>query len=242
MASVTITTRRAKSGPRYVVRYRLGGRAYPVEHGGSFKTLREAKVRRDLIGGELAAGRNPADLLRALVEKPTARTFREWAEAYRMSRVDIGAETRKNMRSHLLRFEAMFGDRDPASITPSDVQEWIGANAELKPASLGRYIATLRQILDFAAVDTNPARDGRVRLPRIETAVVEPPTMEQVEAILAHVPGRWRLPLRTLEQTGMRVGELSHLSGATWTLRGAASVSARARPRRRDAGSRPRPG
>ena len=59
MPSLTITTRRTKSGPRFVVRYRLGGRAYPIEHGGSFPTMREAKIRRDLIGGELAAGRNP---------------------------------------------------------------------------------------------------------------------------------------------------------------------------------------
>jgi hypothetical protein len=76
MPSLTITTRRTKSGPRYVVRYRLGGRAYPVEHGGSFKTLREAKARRDLIGGELAAGRNPALALRAMVESPPVRTLR----------------------------------------------------------------------------------------------------------------------------------------------------------------------
>jgi integrase len=50
-----------------------------------------------------------------------------------------------------------------------------------------------------------------VRLPRVETSLVEPPNAEQVEAILAHVPPRWRLPLRTLEQTGMRVGELCSL-------------------------------
>ena len=30
---------------------------------------------------------------------------------------------------------------------------------------------------------------------------------DHVEAILAHVPERRRLPLRVLEQTGMRVGE-----------------------------------
>jgi hypothetical protein len=41
---------------RYQVRYRLCGRAYPVEHGGVFPTMREAKVRVGLIGGELAAG------------------------------------------------------------------------------------------------------------------------------------------------------------------------------------------
>ena len=67
MASLTITTRKAKDGPRYVVRYRLGGRTYPIIHGGSFRTLREARVRRDFVAGEIAAGRNPNDALRALV-------------------------------------------------------------------------------------------------------------------------------------------------------------------------------
>ena len=50
-----------------------------------------------------------------------------------------------------------------------------------------------------------------MRLPRIEQAVVEPPAAEQVEAILERVGARWCLPLRTLEQSGMRVGELSQL-------------------------------
>ena len=211
MASVSIRRRETKSGPRFQVRFRLGGRAYPLQHGGSFPTLKEARTRQGLIAGELAAGRNPADLLRAMVERPPARTFRQWADAYRTSRVDVGAETRKNMRSHLLRLDATFGDRDPASITAGDVQEWVGANADLKPASLSRYMATLRLILDHAGIDPNPARDRQVRLPKIETAVVEPPSAEQVETIVAHVPRRWRLPLRVLEQTGLRVGELRDL-------------------------------
>jgi hypothetical protein len=61
MASALITTRQTKSGSRYVVRYRLGGRAYPLVHGGSFRTLKEARARRDVVAGEIAAGRNPAD-------------------------------------------------------------------------------------------------------------------------------------------------------------------------------------
>lgn len=63
----------------------------------------------------------------------------------------------------------------------------------------------------LAVVKRDPARDRRVKLPRIETPVVEPPTAAQVDAILAHSPPRWRLALRTLEQTGMRVGELRDL-------------------------------
>ena len=80
-----------------------------------------------------------------------------------------------------------------------------------KPSSLSRYLNTLRQVLDFAGVEPNPARDRRVKLPRIEATTVEPPTAKQVDAIIAQPPPRWKLALRTLEQTGMRVGELRDL-------------------------------
>jgi hypothetical protein len=72
MSSLTIITRQAQDGPRYLVRFRLGGRAYPIVHAGSFRTLKEAKARRDFVAGELAAGRNPADALQALSAAPTA--------------------------------------------------------------------------------------------------------------------------------------------------------------------------
>jgi integrase len=210
MSSVTITTRRTASGRRFVVRFRLGGRAYPIVHAGAFRTLKEAKTRRDLVAGELAAGRNPADALNAMLAKPTPRrTFGEWAEAYRASRIDLGAETRKNMRSHLLAMN-VFDDRDPETIAVADVQEWV-STLNLKPSSIRRYVATLRAVLDFASVDPNPGRDPRLKLPREERALVEPPSAADVETIIGTVAERWRLPLRALEQTGMRIGELQAL-------------------------------
>jgi integrase len=209
MASLTITTRSTNDGrPRYVVRYRLGGRAYPIVHAGSFKTLKEAKVRRDFVASELAAGRNPADALKTIVQKP-ARTFGQWAEAYRTSRVDLADETTKNISSHL-KTMTLFDDLDPASITFADAQEWV-SGLPLKPSSIRRYVATLRSVLDFAGVDPNPARDDRVRLPREERAVVDPPSAADVETIIATIPKRWRLPLRVLAETGMRVGEAHDL-------------------------------
>jgi integrase len=207
MASVSIRRRETS----FQVRYRCGGRAYPLVHAGSFKTLREARLRRDLVAGELAAGRNPAEALEVLSAPPTRRTFREWAEAYKTSRVDIGELTLKNTDSHLKRLNGAFGDRDPQTITVGDVQEWVGQNADLSPSSFRPYIGTLRLLLDFAGVEPNPARDKRVKLPRVSVAEIEPPTAEQVEAILANVRPRWRLALRTLEQSGMRVGELASL-------------------------------
>ena len=82
------------------MRYRLGGRAYPLQHGGSFKTRRDAQARYNLIAGELAAGRNPAAVLHPAAA-PARRTFAQWAAEYQASRVDIAEETAKNLSSHL---------------------------------------------------------------------------------------------------------------------------------------------
>jgi hypothetical protein len=99
MASASITTRTTgKGAKRYVVRFRLDGASYPVQHGGSFRTLKDAKTRLGLVAGELAAGRNPADVLRAPV-KVKRRTLGEWADAYQASRVDSAADTVTNMAS-----------------------------------------------------------------------------------------------------------------------------------------------
>lgn len=117
MASASITTRKTKGGGRrYVVRFRLGGRAYPIVHGGLFPTMREARIRRDLIAGELAAGRDPADALRGMAERPKTRTFAEWAKAWKESRVDVSDSTLTGHHNHLLRLEPTFGERDPGTL------------------------------------------------------------------------------------------------------------------------------
>jgi integrase len=213
VASAYITTRTTQTGKkRFVVRYRLHGGDSKVRHAGSFKTMREAKLRRDLVGGELARGNNPAERLSALFAEPVkARTFAEVAEAYRVSRLDLAAETTKNLGSHLKAILPTFEDRDPATITFQDVQAWV-AGLELKASSVRRYTATLRLILDYAGVDPNPARDGRVRLPTIVTEEPQPPTAKQFLAILDKTPTRWRLPFVLIEQTGMTVGEASSLA------------------------------
>jgi integrase len=236
MASASITARRRRTGLRYVVRYRLGGRAYPIEHGGSFKTLREARARRDFIAGELAAGRNPAEALSALTAQETPRrTFRQWADSYEKSRLDVGERTRAVIRSHFKKILPPFEDRDPATITPADVQDWI-ASADLAPASLKRYMATFRLVLDFAGVDPNPARDRRVKLPQVVEEEPEPPSASDFLTILGRVPRRAALPLAVIEQTAMRTQDVL---GLTW---GDVDVSgARFRlPRQRTKMHRPR--
>jgi integrase len=214
MPSAFITTRTTKGGGRrYVVRFRLGGRAYPIEHAGSFPTMKEARARRDFVAGELAAGRNPADALRAMVSAPARRTVAEWAKQYEASRIDYAEETAKNLGSHLKRILHVFGELEPEAITWGAVQEWVAAMAaELKPGSVKRYVITLRQLLDFAGVDPNPARDKRVKLPTAVTEEPQPPTAKQFLAMLDAVPSRWVLPFVTIEQTAMAVGETGALA------------------------------
>jgi integrase len=213
VASASVTTRRTKGGGRrYAVRFRRGGRYFPVEHGGTFGTLREARIRRDLIAGELAAGRDPREALRALTEKPAARTLAQTFEAFIESRVDVAEATIENYKTHRDRLIGPLGPKDPLALSWQDVQEAVTAlSADLSPASVRVYVGTLRQVLDFSGADPNPAKDRRVKLPRKEAHVVEPPSGSDVAAIIGNAPPKWRLALRVLEQTGMRAGELAKL-------------------------------
>lgn len=210
MASVTITTRRTKSGrPRYAVRYRLGGRAYPLVHGGSFKTAKEARARRDLIAGELAAGRNPADTLRALLDAPRpVITIARWKDRFLDSRIDVDANTKRNYRSALIKVCGRFGDRDPASITPDEVAGWVAElAATLKPGTVRLYVIAFRLLLDFAGCDPNAARDPRVKLPKRVREEPSPPPAEHLEAILEAMSDRYRLLFVTIEMGALRLGE-----------------------------------
>jgi integrase len=233
MASCFIVSRSTKSGRKHVVRYRLGGRTYPIRHGGAFPTQKEAKVRRDLIAGELAAGRNPAELLATITTPPTIRTFSDVFDSFVASRVDVSEATLENYRTHRARLVKQLGTKAPEAIRWQEVQDAIGSLAEeLAASSLRGYLGTLRLVLDYADVDPNPARDRRVKLPRVESEIPTPPTASEVAAIIANAPKKWRLAIRVLEQTGMRVGELGGIGGATSTMRtcGCASAPARRSP------------
>ena len=219
MASLVITKRPGKSGPRYVVRYRLGGRSYPLVHAGSFRTLREARARRDLIAGELAAGRIPSDLLRGMSEAPRpTTTVSEWRDRYLESRIDIDDNTTKNYRSALKKLCEKFGDRDPHELRPSDIAEWVAELATtFKPGTVRLYVIAARLLLDYANCDPNPARDARVKLPKHVRDEPDPPSAEHVLAMLDAMSAKYRLMFVVIGQGALRVGEAVHLKWATST-------------------------
>jgi integrase len=202
---------------RFEVRFRLGGRG-PQMYGGRFTKRRDAEARVRWINGELAAMRVPR--VKALRDASPSRTLAEWGNAWVDSRIDVSSATAENYRKHMARWGDL-GRRDPLSVAPADVARWIGTLSNLKPSSVKRYVTTLRQVLDYAGADPNPARDVRVRLPRIPHTEIEPPSGAEVEAILERVREQWRLPIRLLEATGMRVGELCALRWSDVDLAGA---------------------
>ena len=221
MAGVSITPRTTPAGNRrYVVRYRRGGRFYPLEHGGSFPTLREARLRRDLVAGELAAGRDPGDAIRATVPGPVL-TVAAWRERFLASRIDVDETTRKTYRAALSRVEERFGTRPPATLTAAEVAGWVSDLAEsLSPGTCALYLAVFRLLLDYADCDPNPARDPRVKLPKRTRKEARPPSADHFLVILSAVPSRFRLPVLVLEQGGLRIGEAVGLSSETWTRPG----------------------
>jgi hypothetical protein len=128
MASVWLTTRSTSAGAkRYRVEFRLGGREAPTRYAGSFRTQREALVRKRWIAGELAA-------------KTRARTFalasRRWRrrcsrpyERWQASRVDVSAATATYQRSAIRRAKPLLGRRVD-EISAADVAALIGELSE----------------------------------------------------------------------------------------------------------------
>jgi hypothetical protein len=123
MASVWIARRPRKSGGvSFRVMFRLGGRETMPRYGGAFSTLREAKLRRDVIAGELAALRVPD--LRLEAEQPP-HSVRTAAECWQASRIDIAENTRTRHGLELARILPRLGDHRIEEITPGDVSGFV---------------------------------------------------------------------------------------------------------------------
>lgn len=240
MATSYILKRSTPAGAtRYLVRYRTGGRRARVRYGGSFRTLREAKARRDWITGELAAMRVP-DLGRiARAEAPAAVTLREAAEAWRSSRVDVARGTDATYSVALQRLLPRLGRLEVSELDVARVAAFVGElhSEGLARESIRKTLNVLAMILDHAGVAPNPARDRvTVRLPRRDVEEIAPPTAAAVEAVVRLLPSRYRLPVLALDATGMRVGELEALRWVDldeprgrWRVSAASSKTRRAR-------------
>jgi hypothetical protein len=121
VASAWIERRRTADGkPRYLVKYRRGGSESRKRYAGSFRTMREATIRRAWVAGELAALRLP-DLGTLGRDEAAPQTFAEAAKRWQASRVDVAEATRVQHRTALNRALPLLGSRRLAAIAAQDV-------------------------------------------------------------------------------------------------------------------------
>jgi integrase len=237
MASAWITTRpTADGGKRYRVKFRPGGREAAVRYGGSFRTMREAKVRRDAIAGDLAALRMPELYL---VGPDLLPTLAEMAERWRASRVDVSAGTMATYRFALGRLLPRLGDTPVERIDAQTVADLVAElhAAGLKKQTLRKTLSVAAMVFDHAHIEPNPWRDRlTVKLPREERRELHPPTAAHVEAVVRLLPKQYRLPALVLDGTGMRIGEAEALTWGDldeprqrWRVSGAVAKTGRAR-------------
>jgi integrase len=188
--------------------FRIGGHEVSPGYGGSFKSLREARTRRDWIAGELAAMRVPD--LRLLAEQPKAPTVAEAAERWRASRVDVAEGTRVLHRVALGRVLPVLGTRRVDGIEAADVADLVTAldAAGYTRETIKKSRDYLAMVLDHAGIDPNPARDKRVKLPREEQEEPDPPTADHVEAVYRLLPSKHRLAFLFLDWSGARVAAI----------------------------------
>ena len=184
----------------------MGGRGTRNRYGGSFKTMREATIRKQWISGELAARRVP-DL--GLPEPTPSRSFAEAAKPWQAARVDVAVSTRDQHRIHLAKLAPLIGSRPMDALTAED---FVAVVATLHGEGVAREtirktLGTAAMALDNAGVTPNPARAG-IKLPRAEQEEINPPSAVHVETVYRLIPSKHRLALFWLDWSGARVSSI----------------------------------
>jgi integrase len=175
-------------------------------HLGAFKTLREAKLRRDWALREVAAGRVPDRLV--IYREPERVSIERAAGEYLATRLDAAENTRTVYEARARVLVAAFGRHDLSRVTARDVQAWVNeqAAAGLSRSTIHGRIGLLAQILAHASLDAAPAR--AVRLPRGARPRMRLPSRADLAALYAALPARFAEPVEFLERTGLAVSEL----------------------------------
>ncbi len=202
-----VPTERHGRGSRYVVRYRdPSGR----QRHKSFKK----KVDADRFAVAVEA-----DKLRGTYIDPSAGrvSVRQYAEEWLAGQTfdpSTREATEVRLRRHIL---PHLGDCPIGALRPSQVQAWLRAlQQQLAPRYVRVIFANLSAVLSAAVDDEmiakNPCRAPSIRLPRQDPDRIEPWSLEEVRAVQAALPSRFRLMATLAAGLGLRQGEIFGLS------------------------------
>ena len=165
--SAYIQARQTDSGPRYDVRYRRGGAAFKIQRAGTFRTKKDAVLRRDMVRGWLAQGKDPEVELNALLQEVRAeRAIQELWPVWVGSLKDVGDGRRKTIANAYRKIDPIIGHMTPEMVTVEDAMRLVQSmEGDMKASTLGSYFGVARQFMD-AHVRENPLRSKLIRLPK----------------------------------------------------------------------------
>lgn len=214
MPSAWIERRTTPAGTlRHLVRFTLGGRGARSRYAGSFKTAREAQIRKHWIIGELAALRVPDLTILREPEEPQIVSISEAGDAWLATRIDVAESTKVRNGVELDRIRRLIGSVAVDALTPEQVAMFVTdlAGESYSRSTIRKTLQTLAMILDRERIDPNPCRDKQVKLPREEAEELNPPTAAHVETVHRLLPSKHRLALLWLDWSGARVGSIDGL-------------------------------
>ena len=209
--SAHLIRREGARGVRWHVRFRWRATDSRARHFMSLDKKGDAEIVRAWVMTEIANGRFPT-VERYLAEQAPDRTLTDAHKAWVEDRKnDVGTSAKKQADQALATYGHL-ADLAPEAITVADVRKWVAALAALKraPGTISAYRSVLRQVLDSCDLThPNPARDPRVKLPRVEDEDLEgdPPSRDHYDLMLGAIAEKHRALLVFLEGTGVRIAE-----------------------------------
>lgn len=220
----TIERRRIKRGISFRVEWRHSGERHRM----TFPTEQEAVEWKNLIE---AAGGNAEQADRALLNRHSQAPLLSEVAAEHIERlIDVTPYTKTKYRQAVARHFPRL-DVPVDQITEDDVVRWVawmseaapnGKQAGYSPKTIQNSHGLLHSVLGYAVRRGhragNPA-DG-TRLPKVLKAGQSEKflTIEEVAALLPHVPERHGPAIRFLFATGLRVGEMLALRPEDFTV------------------------
>ena len=201
--SVCIREKQTKSGPRYYVTAKVGGRSKSC---GGFGSKRDAGRKKRQVEVELADG-----TFGKTVEEISFKVFAEqWLEDYKPSvKVSTFIAYQYDNKKHLVPF---FGKKLLSNITVKDVQSYVTLKLRegLSPRTVNKTLTVLRIMFKHAIIqgyiDKDPAMFVvRPKVPTVERDFLRP---DEIEKLILNSPEDYRALFATAALTGARQGEL----------------------------------
>lgn len=241
----TIDKRGTASKPRYRARfddptYTGPGRAPRISAPHTFPTKREAEIWLAAQWSAIAAGtwERPAEVAAREAEEARQQSLKgltvaDWADAWiadleRTAAAGTLRKRRSDLRRHILPY---LGDAELAALASADLANWWQA-LDATPGARRNAYETMRALLNAAAADdrtlltSSPLSiKGGAREARITSKFLYSP--DQVAALAAEMPARYRALVVLLSDAGLRINEALALTRSSLVEREDGGMSVR---------------